>query len=47
MALVTYVMQPGTYVAAAFSVAAQSLVSLNEPEPRTQQFAEILVPLRR
>ncbi|CAL5055007.1 unnamed protein product [Urochloa decumbens] len=49
-ALVTYVMQPGdTYasVAAAFAVDAQSLVSLNGPEPRTQQFAEILVPLRR
>lgn len=49
-ALVTYVMQPGdTYstIAAAFSVDAQSLVSLNGPEPRTQQFAEILVPLRR
>ncbi|CAO2047964.1 unnamed protein product [Urochloa humidicola] len=49
-ALVTYVMQPGdTYasVAAAFAVDTQSLVSLNGPEPRTQQFAEILVPLRR
>ncbi|KAK8462835.1 hypothetical protein SEVIR_1G278300v4 [Setaria viridis] len=49
-ALVTYVMQPGdTYatIAAAFAVDSQSLVSLNGPEPRTQQFAEILVPLRR
>ncbi|KAG0534674.1 hypothetical protein BDA96_04G299600 [Sorghum bicolor] len=49
-ALVTYVMQPGdTYssIAADFSVDTQSLVSLNGPEPRTQQFAEILVPLRR
>ncbi|WVZ74186.1 hypothetical protein U9M48_022399 [Paspalum notatum var. saurae] len=51
-ALVTYVMQPGdTYasVAASFAVDAQSLVSLNGPElsPSTEQFAEILVPLRR
>jgi LysM repeat protein len=48
--LVTYVMQPGdTYatIAAAFAVDSQSLVSLNGPEPTTQQFAEILVPLRR
>ncbi|KAL6634920.1 hypothetical protein ACP70R_027591 [Stipagrostis hirtigluma subsp. patula] len=49
-ALVTYVMQRGdTYasVAAAFAVDARELVSLNGPEPSTQQFPAILVPLRR